>query len=143
MIRLLALLLMAAPACADVVVPTRTMRSQAILSSADVKVIEGEAPGSYVALDEVIGQEARVVLYAGRPIRIEDIGPPALVERNQIVTVYYVSGPLIIAAEARSLSRSGIGDAIRVMNLNSRNTVTGIVRADGSVTVSPPTIPSM
>lgn len=143
MIRLLALLLMAAPACADIVVPTRTMRSQTILSSGDVRVIEGEAPGSYVALDEVIGQEARVVLYAGRPIRIEDIGPPALVERNQIVTVYYVSGPLIIAAEARSLSRGGIGDAIRVMNLNSRNTVTGIVRADGSVTVSPPTIPSM
>ncbi|PIE08956.1 MAG: flagella basal body P-ring formation protein FlgA [Rhodobacterales bacterium] len=143
MIRLFALLLMAAPACADIVVPTRTMRSQTILSSGDVRVIEGEAPGSYVALDEVIGQEARVVLYAGRPIRIEDIGPPALVERNQIVTVYYVSGPLIIAAEARSLSRGGIGDAIRVMNLNSRNTVTGIVRADGSVTVSPPAIPSM
>ncbi len=144
MIRLLALLLMTTPALADIVVPTRTIRSQAILAPpGDVKVIQGDAPGTYIALNEVIGQEARVVLYAGRPIRIEDIGPPALIERNQIVTIYYISGPLVIAAEARSLSRGGVGDAIRVMNLGSRNTVTGIIRVDGTVTVSPPSIPSM
>jgi len=76
MIRILALLLMTTPAFADIVVPTRTIRSQAILGPGDVQVIQGEAPGTYIALDEVIGQEARVVLYAGRPIRIEDIGPP-------------------------------------------------------------------
>jgi hypothetical protein len=29
------------------------------------------------------------------------------------------------------------------MNLGSRNTVTGIIRADGTITVSPPSIPSM
>ncbi|WP_300515708.1 flagellar basal body P-ring formation chaperone FlgA [Aliiroseovarius sp.] len=143
MIRILALLLMSTPAFAEIIVPTRTIRSQAILGPGDVQLIQGEAPGTYVALDEVVGQEARVVLYAGRPIRIEDIGPPALIERNQIVTIYYVSGPLIIAAEARSLSRGGIGDTIRAMNLGSRNTVTGIIRADGTVTVNPPTIPSM
>jgi flagella basal body P-ring formation protein FlgA len=143
MIRILALLLMTTPAFADIVVPTRTIRSQSILGPGDVQVIQGEAPGTYIALDEVIGQEARVVLYAGRPIRIEDIGPPALIERNQIVTIYYISGPLVIAAEARSLSRGGVGDAVRVMNLGSRSTVTGIIRADGTITVSPPSIPSM
>lgn len=143
MLRLFTLLLMATPAFADIVVPTRTIRSQSILGPGDVQVIKGEAPGTYVALNEVIGQEARVVLYAGRPIRIEDIGPPALIDRNQIVTIYYIAGPLVIAAEARSLSRGGVGDTIRVMNLGSRNTVTGIIRADGTVTVSPPSLPSM
>lgn len=143
MFRLLAFLFMATPAMADIVVPTRTIRSQAILGPGDVQVIQGDAPGAYISLDEVVGQEARVVLYAGRPIRIEDLGPPALVDRNQIVTIYYIAGPLVIAAEARSLSRGGVGDAIRLMNLSSRNTVTGIIRADGTVTVSPPSIPSM
>lgn len=143
MFRLLAFLLMVTPAMADIVVPTRTIRSQAILGSGDVQVIQGDAPGTYISLDEVVGQEARVVLYAGRPIRIEDLGPPALVDRNQIVTIYYIAGPLVIAAEARSLSRGGVGDAVRLMNLSSRNTVTGIIRSDGTVTVSSPSIPSM
>ncbi len=143
MIRILALLAMITPAFADTVTPTRTIRSKAILGPGDVTLVTGDTPGTYVALEEVIGQEARVVLYAGRPIRIEDIGPPAIIERNQIVTLFYISGALIIAAEARSLSRGGVGDAIRVMNLSSRSTITGIVRADGSVTVSTPQIPSM
>jgi flagella basal body P-ring formation protein FlgA len=73
----------------------------------------------------------------------DHIGPPALIARNQIVTLFYHSGPLVIAAEGRALGRAGPGDALRVMNLSSRSTVTGFVRPDGTVLVSGPVIPSM
>lgn len=131
----------ALPVWADTVVPTRTIRAQAILTAADVQLIAGDVPGTYVALDEVVGQEARVVLYAGRPIRIEDVGPPAIVERNQIVVLVYARGGLTIATEGRALARAGVGDRLRVMNLGSRATVTGLVLADGTVSVSPPDLP--
>lgn len=140
---LLALFLAAGPASADTVMAARTIRAQSIVTAGDLVVIEQDIPGSYILADEVIGQEARVVLYAGRPVMIDDVGPPALIERNQIVTLYYISGALVIAAEGRALGRAGIGDALRVMNLASRSTVTGFVRPDGTVSVGGPVIPSM
>ncbi len=135
------LLLVPQPALAQTVVVTRTIRPQTILTATDIKLIEQSVAGTHTALDDVIGMEARVVLYPGRPIRIDDIGPPALVERNQIVTLIYSAGGLTIATDARSLGRGGVGDRLRVMNLSSRNTVSGWILADGSVSVSPPSLP--
>ncbi|ANB32877.1 flagella basal body P-ring formation protein FlgA [Rhodovulum sulfidophilum] len=120
---------------ADILVATRSVRGQTILGPGDVTVVAGEAVGTLVAPEEAIGQEARVNLYAGRPIRIGDVGPPAIIERNEIVTLRYQSRGLSIAADARALDRAGVGDALRVMNLASRNTVTGFVAPDGSVVV--------
>ena len=134
--------LVAGPAWTQSIVATHTIRSQAILTAADVSQIDQDIAGTYLSVAEVVGMEARVVLYAGRPIRIDDIGPPALIERNQIITLYYTSGALTIAAEARALARAGIGDRLRVMNLASRSVVSGWVQNDGSVSVAPPQIPT-
>jgi len=134
---LLFALALAAPAQADTLVATHTIRAQTILTPADVAVVPGDTLGAYTALDEVVGQEARVAIYAGRPLRLEEVGPPALVERNQIVTLFYATGSLNIVAEGRALGRGGTGDSLRVMNMSSRQTVTGIVREDGTISVSP------
>lgn len=123
---------------AETLVAARTVRAQAVLSPADLAQVDAEVPGMLRHPSEAIGMETRVVLYAGRPIRAEDIGPPAIVERNQIVVLVFRRGGLTIAADARALGRAGVGDAVRVMNLGSRNTVTGIVQPDGTVTVGGP-----
>jgi len=128
-------LLMATGAYGDTLVATRTVRSHAIIGPEDVEIKDAEVAGAFERPEEVIGQEARVVLYAGRPIRFGDIGPPAIIERNQIVMLVYKRGALRIAADARSLGRGGAGDLIRVMNLTSRTTISGIIGADGIVTV--------
>jgi hypothetical protein len=72
-----------------------------------------------------------------RPVRAADLGPPAVVERNQIVGLAYRSGGLAILTEGRALARGGVGDVIRVMNLASRATVTGTIGPDGLVAVGP------
>lgn len=136
--RTLALLaaLAAQPAWADVLVPVRTIRAKEIVTAEDLAIKPDEVPGAFSDPDEVIGMEARVALYAGRPLRPGDIGPPAIVERNDLVTLIFRQGGLTIAAEGRSLGRGSEGDAIRVMNLSSRTTVTGRIAADGSVEVN-------
>ncbi|MHC0051968.1 flagellar basal body P-ring formation chaperone FlgA [Actibacterium sp. D379-3] len=134
-ILLILLCLAAMPAGADTLVAARTVRSQAILGPGDLALAAGTVPGALTRPEQALGQEARIILYAGRPIRPGDIGPPAVIERNQIVTLHYRSGPLTIAAEARALDRAGVGDAIRVMNLASRSTVTGRVTDRGDVVV--------
>ena len=79
--------------------------------------------------------EARVTLYAGRPIPLASLGPPAVVERNQLVTLIFQRGGLEIRADGRALGRGAEGDEIRIMNLGSRSTVTGTIAGPGLVSV--------
>ena len=132
---LLLIVLTAMPAAAETVLAARTIRAQTVIAAADVTLAESEVDGAYSNLDEVIGFEARVALYAGRPVRSGEVGPPALVERNQVVPLIYRASGLVISAEGRALGRAGLGETIRVMNLTSRQTVSGRVRADGTVVV--------
>ncbi|MCU0906157.1 MAG: flagellar basal body P-ring formation protein FlgA [Rhodobacteraceae bacterium] len=130
-----ALLSAAVPAMAESLVAARTIRAQAILGPGDVTVSDSVIPGALTDLSEVIGLEARTVIYPGRPIQPSDIGVPALVARNQIVPLHYVNGTLSIMVEGRALGRGAVGERIRVMNLGSRTTVTGVVMPDGSLRV--------
>lgn len=122
---------------ADSLVATRTIRAQSILGPADVALTSESHPGALADPAEALGREARVALYAGRPIRAGDLGAPAIVDRNQRVALVYTSGGLAITAEGRALGRGGIGDDIRVMNLSSRSTVKGRIGPDGVVRVGP------
>ncbi|MFV0360851.1 flagellar basal body P-ring formation chaperone FlgA [Tropicimonas sp.] len=119
----------------DTLVASQTVRSKTILTEADLAVLPDEVVGALSDPRDAIGMEARVALYAGRPIRPSDVGPPALIERNQTVPLIYDRGGLSIVTEGRSLSRAGAGDLVRVMNLASKSTVTGQVDASGRVIV--------
>lgn len=133
----LLLLMLATGTRADTtLVAARTIRAQSLIAPADLALIEGTMPGGFTSPEEVLGLEARVAIYAGRPILPGDVGPPALIERNQTVTLIYRRGPLTIVAEGRALGRGGAGDSLRAMNIASRTTVTGRVAEDGSVLVA-------
>ncbi len=120
---------------AEVVVASRTLKSRAILQPDDLELREGSDAGAFSDIADIVGLEARVVLYQGRPITRGDVGPPALIERNQLITVIFKRGGLTISAEARSLGRAAVGERLRVMNTASRKTVTGTVTPDGDVIV--------
>lgn len=130
------LVLLAAPAFAEIVVATQTIRANTIVTAEAVGLKRGNVAGVHTDLTAVIGLEARKAIYPGRPVRLGDVGAPALVERNQIVILRYRAGGLAIETEGRSLARAGAGEALRVMNIGSRSTVTGTVMPDGSVHVS-------
>lgn len=135
--RWLLLLLLPGPALAEAVVATRMIRAQAVIEAADMTLVDAEIPGALTELQAALGQEARVAIYPGRPIRAQDLGRPAIVERNQIVPLTYRSGALSILTEGRALARGGVGDVIRVMNIASRSTVSGLIGPDGMVVVGP------
>ena len=71
----------------------------------------------------------------GRPVRAVDVGPPAIVDRNDLVVLVFNRQPLSISTEGRALGRGAVGERIRVMNLSSRTTVTGLIRPDGQIEV--------
>ncbi|GAA6180573.1 flagellar basal body P-ring formation chaperone FlgA [Shimia sp. NS0008-38b] len=127
---------LAVPAAADIVVATAIIRANSIIEPSAVGLKRGDVAGVHSDLNSVIGLEARKAIYPGRPVRLSDVGAPALVERNQIVTLKYNTSGLVIETEGRSLARAGEGEPLRVMNLSSRSTITGKVLPDGSVLVS-------
>ena len=136
MIRFLMILALLAPmAHADTLTTVRLVRPATIIGPEDIGRLNHDVPGALTSELDAIGFEARVTLYPGRPIRPGDVGPAALVERNQPVMLVFVRGALTISTEGRALARGAAGDAIRVMNLGSRTTVSGVVQGDGSVRV--------
>ncbi|MCV6591660.1 MAG: flagellar basal body P-ring formation chaperone FlgA [Silicimonas sp.] len=122
-------------AVAETLTATRLVRPQTIIGPGDLGVMAQVIPGALRPEDDIVGLEARITLYPGRPILPNHVGPAALVERNQPVVVFFKQGGLTIATDGRALSRGAEGDIVRVMNLASRHTVSGKVQPDGSVVV--------
>lgn len=123
-------------ASADSLVAARAIVSNTIVGEADIRFARADIEGALSDPADVIGREAKVTIYAGRPIRAGDFRAPALIERNDIVRLRYRSGGLVIEADGRALDRGAAGERISVMNLTSRATLSGVVRRTGHVEVS-------
>lgn len=138
MYRLAALILLLSlqSLAAETVVALRTIRAQEIVTSEAVTLDPGTLDGAYAQIDDVLGQEARITLYPGRPILHGHLGPPAVVERNQIVELVFERNGLRITSEGRSLARAAVGERIRVMNVSSKTSLFGVVLDNGSIRVS-------
>ena len=129
--------LLPASAMADSVVATRTIRAQSVIAAQDVAMVPADITGALTATEAAVGLEAKVTLFAGRPVRAADLAAPALIQRNQVVAVVYQVAGLTIRTDGRALERGGAGAVIKVMNLASHLTVQGAISADGSVRVDP------
>lgn len=136
-ITFLLIALFTGPLAADTVVAGRTIRSKSVVTAADLVLVTGTIPGTFSDIAAVAGLEARSILYPGQPVRQRDVGPPAVIERNDIVTLIYQAGTLSISTDGRALARGGLGDRMRVMNLDSRTTISGVVTGPGLITVQP------
>ncbi|WP_435256939.1 flagellar basal body P-ring formation chaperone FlgA [Thioclava sp. FR2] len=124
---------------ADAVVSSRIIRSGSIIGANDLSIASISVSGAAQSVDEIVGLEAKSIIYPGRPILYAQVTAPAIVERNQKVPLIFHSGGLEILTEGKALSRASVGEIIRVLNPSSRKIVTGIVKDDGSVHVEVPT----
>ncbi len=132
---LLIALLLAGPAFGQSVVARGGIRAQTVITAEMVALSEAEAPGAFTAPEQVVGLEARVNIYPGRPILPDAVGAPAILERNQAVVMRFTRGALTIYSEGRVLDRAGVGERVRVMNMDSKAVIFGRVGADGVIEV--------
>ena len=132
--RLLALflLIVAQPAMANSIIATRNLPPQSLIAATDIGFSDNTFSGAATDPSMVVGMETRTAIYAGRPISLTDIGFPAIVDRNAVITLIYQQGGVTISTDGRALDRAAPGDLIRVMNLNSRTTVTARIGIDGA-----------
>ena len=124
-------------AAAESILARETLRARSVVEAHMVEPRAGTKPGIASSLDQVVGKEILRTVYAGRPIRLDNLRAPAIVERNQVVSAQFSLNGLTIATEARALERGSAGDVIEAMNLTSRSKIRARVLANGHLSVLP------
>ncbi len=109
------------------VTAARHLRAGTIIQDSDI-AIDGGAPDAVAAVKKAIaGKEVKRTVYAGKPLTLSALGSPTIIKRNAIITIEFVKGPLIITTDGRALDPGGVGDTVRVMNLNSKIIFSAVV----------------
>ena len=83
----------------------------------------------------LVGKVARRTLLPGQPIPANAVGEPKLVTIGAMVRLVYEEGGLVISTYASALQAGGAGDIVSVRNPESGITISGVIRADGSIHV--------
>lgn len=123
----------------EAAVLARGVERNEVIKSSDV-VIErrpkAEVGNDAASRDNTVGMQARRQLRAGQALRVTDLAKPDLVTRDQNVTLIYESGGLYLTIRGKALEGGTEGDAVNVLNLQSKRTVSGIVVGRGQVSVA-------
>jgi flagella basal body P-ring formation protein FlgA len=123
----------------EAAVLARGVERNEVIKSSDV-VIErrpkAEVGNDAAGRDNAVGMQARRQLRAGQALRVTDLAKPDLVTRDQNVTLIYESAGLYLTIRGKALEGGTEGDAVNVLNLQSKRTVSGIVVGRGQVSVA-------
>lgn len=83
----------------------------------------------------IVGMTPRRGIVPNTPIRDHDLAAPIIVSRGDRITMIVRHGSLALSAQGRALEDGARGQTIRVMNIDSNQTVEGVVDASGQVRV--------
>jgi flagellar basal body P-ring formation protein FlgA len=129
-----------AVATVEVATVTRTIEQGGILKESDVQMERRQR--AEVVRDIITGREqavglaARSTLQQGRPIRVAELMKPALVQRNDTVTLIYEVPGIVLTIRGKAADAGAEGDVISVINEQSKRTVQGTIVGPGRVLVS-------
>src|SRR5882757_9087409 len=123
----------------EAAVLARGVERNEVIKSSDVLIErrpKAEVGNDAVGRDNAVGMQARRQLRAGQALRVNDLAKPDLVTRDQNVTLIYESSGLYLTIRGKALEGGTEGDAVNVLNLQSKRTVSGIVVGRGQVSVA-------
>ena len=122
------------PSPRAVIYPGDIIRPEAL---EDIPAAQANGNGFFALnRDEVIGKMAHRTLLPGQPIPLAGLDNPRLVINGAEVRMMYVDGGLSIVTTGSALMDGGVGDTVRIRNVDSGVVVTGRVQRDGTVLVS-------
>jgi flagella basal body P-ring formation protein FlgA len=126
---------------ARIPVLNRTVGRGDIITERDIEWIEARAEVARrdIVADarQLVGQEARLQVRQGSPIRVGDLQRPVMVPRNSTVTIVLKTPFMTLTTQGRASEEGGKGDVIHVTNLQSKRVVEAVVEGPGTVSVMP------
>lgn len=123
----------------DVPVPSRRIMRGEVVADRDIEMRQirtaGLSPNAILDPGLLIGQSARRTLLTGAPVQENAIEPPVLVQRGGLVTVTLRAQRMVLTARAKALQAGSLNDVVRVMNMQSKQVIEGVVTGHGEVAV--------
>jgi flagella basal body P-ring formation protein FlgA len=123
------------------VVAARPLAARTAVGTGDITLKEhdiADLPAGYVTDPAaVVGRTLLRPLAQGEPVERNQLLAPAVIERGQLVTLYWQSSGLRVSARGEARTAAPTDGRVRVRNLSSGRDVDGIVRGDGLVEVLP------
>jgi flagella basal body P-ring formation protein FlgA len=109
-----------------------------ILKASDLTTVRRpKAEGSVITDPHAAaGLAARHQLRPGQPLRDADLMKPMLVQRNDIVTIFYEAPGIALTLRGQAQDAGAEGDTINVMNTQSKHLLQAVVIAPGRVAVA-------
>lgn len=108
------------------VLPAGRPIEQGDLEPRTVRIL-GTASAYAIDPEQIVGHVPRRDLPAGKPIRAGAIQAPIVVNRGRPVTVVYRSGALTIQTKGQAMESGGVGEMVRVLNVDSSKVLYGVV----------------
>lgn len=88
-------------------------------------------------IEDLIGKEVKRGIRAGTTVTPDDVRTQVMVAKGKFVTIGFTRGGIMLSAQGKALENGGLGDTVRVQNMQSKSVVQGIVTGPETVTVSP------
>ncbi|MBW2056212.1 MAG: flagellar basal body P-ring formation protein FlgA [Deltaproteobacteria bacterium] len=115
----------------EVVVTRRPVGRNQVLSVEDVSLDKRDLakvpPGALTDLGDALGLRMKRTIGAGVVLRSVLVDKPPVVKRGDVVKLLFETPRLEVIALGRVDQRGGVGDTVRVLNLDSRKRVYGRV----------------
>lgn len=88
-------------------------------------------------LSEVIGHTLRAGVPEGYPLRPQNLAAPLLIRQGERVILEAHYGNIMVRAAGTALNDGRVGDSLLVRNNASQKVLTGVIEANGSVSLTP------
>lgn len=111
-----------------------------VLTEADI--VMKPIPAKYVDANgfaearQLIGMQLNRQSRGGMQLKPADVSAPALIGRNDLVTIYFRKGPMTLTVKGQAITSASMGGAVQVLNLMSKRVITARALAAGAVEVS-------
>ena len=123
----------------EVVAAKRNLSAGQIITADDIdirSVREDEARSDKkAAWEDLLGKEVKKPLKAGRFLSPDDVRTKVMVVKGKPVTLSFVKGGVMLSSQGKAMENGGLGDSVRVMNIQSKSVVQGTVTGPEAVAV--------
>lgn len=88
-------------------------------------------------LSDIVGKALTRQSREGMMLKPSDVTVPFTVAKNDLVTIYFRSGPMTLTVKGQAVTGGTIGAPVQVLNLMSRRVISATAIAPGAVEVTP------
>ena len=124
----------------DVPVLIRPMAAGEVIGEADLELraVRGDRLDRNAATSsaQLVGMTPARGLKAGRAVKVSEVRAPVLVAKGALVTMTLNAPGLTLTAMGRALEEGAEGDFIRVLNVQSKRTVEGVVAGQNQIRIA-------